>query len=153
MSKLQKKFHQALNVQKGRISIPPKIRLGQRLCLRERVQVLQWIILQFTLQLIAFVYLLNQQKAVTFSPHISAMRISRMPWLPDVSTFFEVNKNFITNENYEVFSIEVSAREKTRKEQGWATSRSYCVSKNFIRRLGSSWAVMFHEVAISLCNS
>ncbi len=40
---------------------------------------------------------------------------------------------YFVKENYEIFSTEVSAREKTRTEQWWATSRSYWVSWNFIR--------------------
>ncbi len=45
-----------------------------------------------------------------------------------------------------MFSTEVAAREKTRTEQWWATSRSYWVSLNFIRRsailnLFAGWGV------------
>ncbi len=61
---------------------------------------------------------------------------TQLIWVAEHDIYVKVSKQelYFAKENYEIFSTEVSAREKTRTEQGWATSRSYWVSCHFIRR-------------------
>ncbi len=68
---------------------------------------------------------------------------------------------YFVNENYDIFSKEVSAGEKQGQNSGGPNQgviRSLGMSSvsqhfEFVFRLGSSWAAMFHVVALSLSSS